>query len=262
MIDHLPPIARRVSTSLEVEDWALAEEVPVEIGFNGQAWCVMMATPQDLEDLAIGLALTEGAILSAAAIRSIETKSWPEGMTVDMSVDPTSLQRNHIRRRTLDGRTGCGLCGVESLADLHAPTALQTPAARLPDSAFAAAFEALPAHQPLNRTTHSVHAAAWCDGHGKILAVREDVGRHNALDKLVGACLREESLDPDGFVVMSSRCSYELVIKAARLGARALATISAPTGFSLDLSLALNLDLVTLGPGRRLVRFTETQNGR
>lgn len=235
-------------------EWGIAEEVPVEIGFNGKAWTVMMATPADLEDLAVGLALTEGAIRSAEDIDRVEVKSWPEGMTADIGASPAALETDRIRRRALDGRTGCGLCGVERLAELHRPTLPARPGIDVTDKAIAAAFEALPAAQTLNAQTRSVHAAAWCDPDGRILDIREDVGRHNALDKLVGTRLRRGETSP-GFVVLSSRCSFELVFKAARLGAACLATVSAPTGLALDLAAALELPLASRDRQGAAVRF-------
>lgn len=238
------------------EDWGIAEEVPVEIGFNGKAWTVMMATPEDLEDLAVGLALTEGAIRSADTIQGIEVKSWPEGMTADISAPPDALETDRIRRRALDGRTGCGLCGVERLAELHRPALPARPGVDVTDTAIEAAFAALPGAQALNTQTRSVHAAAWCDLDGRILDIREDVGRHNALDKLVGARLRRGETAP-GFVVLSSRCSFELVFKAARLGAACLATVSAPTGLALDLAAALDLPLASRNRQGAAVRFDQ-----
>lgn len=237
-------------------EWGIAEEVPVEIGFNGKAWTVMMASPADLEDLAVGLALTEGAIRSAEDIEGVEVKSWPEGMTANITASPAALETDRIRRRALDGRTGCGLCGVERLAELHRPALPERPGIDVADRSIEAAFEALPVAQALNAQTRSVHAAAWCDLDGRILDIREDVGRHNALDKLVGARLRRDETSP-GFVVLSSRCSFELVFKAARLGAACLATVSAPTGLALDLAAALDLPLASRDREGAAVRFDQ-----
>jgi FdhD protein len=257
--------SRRLSIRLssgQSEDWGIAEEVPVEIGFNGQAWTVMMATPTDLEDLATGLALTEGAIASASDIEAVEVKHWPEGITADLRVAPDKLAFDRVRRRSLDGRTGCGLCGVETLAELHRP---HLPAATdlvIAPAAIRAAFDALPARQSLNHDTRSVHAAAWCDVDGAIQEIREDVGRHNALDKLAGARLRSGAATEAGFVIMSSRCSFELVFKAARMRAAVLATVSAPTGLALDLAAALGLTLATAGPSGQIIMFAgEMENG-
>src|SRR5262249_55468011 len=156
----------------------------------------------------------------------------------------------------LEGRVGCGLCGVEALAALpNRPADSTATRARFDGRAVAVAFDALAARQPLNLDTHSVHAAAWCAPDGSIDVVREDVGRHNALDKVVGALARADRLDADGFVVMTSRCSFELVYKAALTRAAALATISAPTSLALDWSAALRLPVLSRGADGAIVEF-------
>lgn len=224
--------------------WGIAEEVPVEIGFNGAAWTVMMATPADLEDLAIGLVLTEQIIAHADAIKAIELKAYAEGVTANIQIETSALAGKALRRRTLDGQSGCGLCGVETLADAIRRPKPRTGNRPSPDkAAILRAFTGLTRAQPLNAATRSVHAAAWCGPDGAVALVREDVGRHNALDKLVGALARTGHLEDEGFIVMSSRCSFELVCKAAITNASLLATVSAPTGLALDLSRELGLPL-------------------
>ncbi len=237
--------------------WGVVEETAVEIGFNGTAWTVMMATPSDLEDLAVGLAFTEGAILDASRIRHVQVDHYREGVTADIRVDDSALDRSALRRRTLAGVTGCGLCGVETLTDaLRRPDRPEgSTTAPVVSSAVATALEALHDHQPLNRETRTAHAAAWCDAHGGIVLAREDVGRHNALDKLVGAMVRSGVEPMPGFIAMTSRCSFELVVKAARTSASALATISAPTGAALDLAGALGLALACRSPGGGITWF-------
>lgn len=257
MIDKLPPPFRKVRTAPDGSRWALAEEVPVEIGINGCPWTVMLASPSDLEDLAIGLVLSEGVLAHASGIRTVSVTSWPEGLSVDLEVPEDVIRQDRLNRRTLAGRTGCGLCGVESLAALHQPGRRTGQAVHIEDTAVARAFDSLSEHQPLNRLTRSVHAAAWCSAAGEIATVREDVGRHNALDKLVGARMRGSQENQPGFVVMSSRCSYELVVKTATLGASLLATISAPTGLALDLAARLGLALAARGPGGGVTRFMQ-----
>ena len=259
MVKALVPVSRRTAAYPPGEgpqQWGIAEEVPVEIGFNGTAWTVMMATPSDVEDLAIGLALTEGAIACGADIDGVEVRHWPEGITANIRLAPELLRSDRMRRRSLDGRTGCGLCGIESLADLQGAPAPLAPGITISPAAARAALEALPQHQALNRETRSVHAAAWCRRDGRIELVREDVGRHNALDKLAGARLRHGERDDAGFVVMSSRCSFELVFKAARMRAALLATQSAPTGRALDLAQQLGLPIAATGPQGMIVSFT------
>ncbi|WP_417490920.1 formate dehydrogenase accessory sulfurtransferase FdhD [Maricaulis sp.] len=258
MVKVSVPVSRRTAAYPPGEapqHWGIAEEVPVEIGFNGTAWTVMMATPADIEDLAIGLALTEGAIAGGGDIDRVDVRHWPEGITADIRLAPDLLRSDRVRRRSLDGRTGCGLCGIESLAELQNAPAALAPGLAITPAAARAALKALPQHQTLNRETRSVHAAAWCDSDGRIELVREDVGRHNALDKLAGARLRRGERDDAGFVVMSSRCSFELVFKAARMGAVLLATQSAPTGRALDLARQLGLPIAAAGPQGIIVSF-------
>ena len=249
----LPPPSRQIALS-DGGVWAIAEETPVEIGFNGRAWTVMMASPADIEDLAVGLALTEGLIEEAGIIEAVEVKTWPEGVTVDIALPEDSMSQTP-RRRALDGRTGCGLCGVERLADLHRAPEATGQHVEITEQSARRALAELSGHQPLNAATRSVHAAAWCAQDGEILLSREDVGRHNALDKLAGALARQGRIGEAGFVLMSSRCSYELVFKAARIGASALATISAPTGLALDLAEAYGLRLFARGPQGAAVSF-------
>jgi len=249
-----PPEARRIQAR-SGEIWSIAEEVPVEIGFNGEAWSVMLATPANLDDLAVGLALTEGVVEAGHDIQAVDIRAYPEGISANIVVDPGAIIEARRGRRTLSGRTGCGLCGIESLAALHTPKARPRATESPPDDAVRRAMAALDQHQTLNHETRSVHAAAWCSAEGDILDVREDVGRHNALDKLAGSLLRQGEIETPGFVLMSSRCSFELIFKAARIGASAIACLSAPTGRALDLAEALNLPVLARGPGGSIIRF-------
>jgi FdhD protein len=222
----------------------------------------MMATPTHIEDLAAGLAITEGAIALGSNIDAIEVQQYPEGITADIRLSADLLEPDRIRRRSLDGRTGCGLCGVETLAELHRPKPAPNPSIHIDAAAVQRAFKSFPDHQPLNAETRTVHAAAWCSPLGDIQCVREDVGRHNALDKLAGARLRKSDTDDAGFVILTSRCSFELVFKAARMRASLLASLSAPTGLALDLAKALNLDIATVGTSKEIIIFpAETTHG-
>ena len=218
------------------------------IQFNSKPYAVMMATPADLEDFATGFALAEGIVARPADIRGVLALPTEDGIAADIAVDETRLNQDRMVRRSLEGRTGCGLCGVEDIGD-----AIRMPGARVPDvdfrpDAITRAFAALPGHQPMNAVNRSVHAAAWCSVDGAILLVREDVGRHNALDKLIGAMARGGSDPRSGFVAMSSRCSFELVQKCALAGIGALATVSAPTALALSLARTANLKLAARAP--------------
>ena len=150
--------------------------------------------------------------------------------------------------RALEGRTGCGLCGIEDIAQVIRPLPKVAPKAKIGAEAIERAFAELPAHQPMNRLTHSVHAAAWCDPMGRVLVVREDVGRHNALDKLLGALARRDTDFGTGFIAMTSRCSFELVQKAATMGVPLLATLSAPTALALELAKRAGMTLAARSP--------------
>ena len=236
--------------------WGIAEEVPVQIGFNGAAWMVMMATPRDLEDLAVGLAITEDALDGAGQIDAVTLTETADGVVADLSVDPEVLDACALRRHAQTGGTSCGLCGVATLAEaIRRPDASAGGRPGVGTAAIARAFAGLSDHQPINAATHSVHAAAWCALDGTIRLVREDVGRHNALDKLIGALARSTGLDGRGFLTLSSRCSFELVTKAAHTAASALATVSAPTGTALDLAAEVGLPLACRGPGGAVIRF-------
>lgn len=254
--------SRRVQISGDTpqqhEDWGVAAETAVEIDINGAPLTVMMATPEALEDLAVGLAFTEGVVLDPARIEAISVDDFVDGVVVNLRVAAGAVNEQARRSRLLEGRAGCGLCGVDTLA-----AAMRRPVVRKPanaaqlvsDAALQRAFAELPAHQPLNELTRSVHAAAWCTMAGEIVVVREDVGRHNALDKLAGWLLRAGDTQTPGFVVVSSRLSFELVCKAAAMGAALLAAVSAPTTLALELAASADLPLACLGPGGAIVRF-------
>jgi FdhD protein len=229
--------------------WQVPEEVPIAVLFNSAPYAVMMATPADLDDFAAGFALAEGIITSASHIKGILTLPSEEGLAVDLAVDEKHLNRDRMVKRSLEGRVGCGLCGIEDIKDaIRMPEGIvvNTP---LSPQAVARAYEALPEWQPMNAVNRTVHAAAWCSADGAILLSREDVGRHNALDKLIGALANSKADLRDGFVLMSSRCSFELVQKCALAGIGALATISAPTALALQLAKQAGLKLAALSKG-------------
>ena len=227
----------------------LAAEVPVALVFNGVSHAVMMATPQDLEAFALGFALSEGILDAAADCRGIEVEAiaavdagLPEGIPgveVRMEISTRSFERLKGRRRSIAGRTGCGICGVESFAALDI-TPQRVPArdwiGRVDAGTVLRAFAELPARQTLNAQAGAIHAAGWATVDGELTDVLEDVGRHNALDKLLGRLARANRLEEPGFVLMSSRGSHELVRKCARLGIAAMATISAPTAMGVRMA--------------------------
>jgi FdhD protein len=235
---------------------ALAEEVPVGLTYNGLAHAVMMATPTDLDDFAVGFSVTEAIVPSASAIRDLRVAQGPGGITVDMRIPGDAFARLLARRRHLTGRTGCGVCGVEDLAAFD-PAPPPVPAGgRVPLSAMRAALDGLAARQVLNARVHMVHGAAWAGPDGVLRLVREDVGRHNALDKLVGAGLRGGVAFDDGFGLITSRCSYEMVQKAAVAGMATLVAISAPTVRAVDMARDAGLTLVALARRDAQMVFT------
>jgi FdhD protein len=226
--------------------WQVPEEVPLAVQFNSQSYAVMMGTPADFEDFALGFAIAEGILAKASDVSGVLVLPADQGYAIDVSLPEEKINRARMARRSLEGRTGCGLCGIEDMKD-----AIRMPGGTLPDvelrpQAVARAYEQLPAHQPMSQVNRTVHAAAWCSVDGDILLSREDVGRHNALDKLIGALAREERDLAHGFVLMSSRCSFELVQKCAIAGIGALATVSAPTALALSLAERAHLKLAAL----------------
>ncbi|MDF1484653.1 formate dehydrogenase accessory sulfurtransferase FdhD [Ramlibacter sp. H39-3-26] len=248
----------------------VAAETPVALVFNGISHAVMMATPLDLEDFALGFALSEGILDGVDDCRGIEVRAsaaCADGLQgglsaceVHLDISSRSFARLKDRRRSLAGRTGCGVCGIDSLGALDLVPERVRPRAWLAQvdrAAVLRAFAALPALQPLNARAGAVHAAGWAAPDGALSEVREDVGRHNALDKLLGHLAREGRLGEPGFAAMSSRASYELVRKCARLDVAALATISAPTGLAIRIAEQAGMRLWGLCRDPRAVLYVE-----
>lgn len=226
-----------------VED-SVVEEVPVALVYNGISHAVMLATPTDLEDFALGFSLSEGLIASPAELLEVEINATPLGIELQLRVTAERFQGFKATRRQLAGRTGCGLCGRESLEQAILPVPQVAGTLAVPAGALTRAIAALPEVQGLHRQSGGVHAAAWAGIDGEIHLVREDVGRHNALDKLIGA-LRRQRIDPAaGFVLITSRASHELVHKAASAGIQLLAAVSAPTGMAVRNAEAAGMTLV------------------
>ena len=234
-----------------------AVEVPVNIVYAPVPYAVMMATPQDLEDFALGFSVSEGVIDGPADIRSIMVEEAERGLRLVVTLASDKLQRHLARNRNLAGRTGCGLCGVDDLGALPVARAPTHGPGHVLLSSVRSALAALEGRQTLNRLTHAQHGAGWANHEGELLIVREDVGRHNALDKLIGALLAA-GVDPaSGFVVITSRCSYEMVEKAAMFGARALVAVSAPTTFAIERAQANAMTLLALARADGAICFTD-----
>lgn len=258
MIDQRPPGTRAVARhwlehgQLQSDTDPVIEEVPVALVYNGISHVVMMATPLDLEDFALGFSLSEGILADVGQLRDLEMVTTEPGLELRMQISAEAFAGLRERRRNLTGRTGCGLCGAESLAQAIPGPQPVTGTLSLSGLALNRALAALADVQPLKALTGAAHGAAYCSAAGEILLVREDVGRHNALDKALGAMTRAE-LGRDGFMLVTSRASYEMVAKTASAGIALLAAVSAPTSLAVDYARACDLTLVAhLGSGRHV----------
>lgn len=225
---------------------AVAEEVPIAIELNGMGYAVLMGTGAALEDLAYGFARSERLIERPSDILDVDAQAVEAGIMLRVTLAPEAASRAELRTRHRTSESSCGLCGIENLEQAMRPLPAVTSVARAKRAAIFAAVDALGDHQPLNRLTGAAHAAALCAADGTIRLVREDVGRHNAFDKLIGAMLRDGTGWDGGFALLSSRCSYELVEKAVLAGCPMLATISAPTSLAVERSRQAGLPLVVL----------------
>lgn len=243
---RLFPAIRQTAEDADAEHRMIAIEAPVAIEVNGLGYAVMMATPDDLVDFGTGFALTERLVESWDEILEITPHETDKGWLLRIWIEEHrfSAVRERVRHRVAD--SGCGLCGLENLEQAlrPLPRIKAQPAAR--PAAIFRALSQIAEHQTLSQATGAVHAAALCSDDGAILIVREDVGRHNSFDKLIGACNRSSLSMERGFVLLSSRCSYELVEKAAVAGVPLLVTISAPTSLAIERSRACGLTLISL----------------
>jgi len=259
--DTLLPIAARHwhDGAFEERTEQVVEETPVVIVYNNIPHVVMMATPRDLEDFAMGFSVTEELVRSPADLGRIDIVKYSQGIEVQAEVTADCEAVIATRTRRLTGRTGCGICGSDSiegvLKTLHAvPAGVVVPA-----PAIERALQSLIDHQQLNAATGTVHAAGWAALDGSIVVAREDVGRHNALDKLIGALLRTGVKPEDGFVVVTSRASFEMAQKATVFGARVLAAISGPTGLAVRVAQQAGLTLVGFARRGRMTVYTHPQ---
>lgn len=235
---------------------ALAVEAPVNLVYGSVPHAVMMATPGDLEDFAYGFSLTEGIVEAADEIRDVRVEPAQDGVRLHVELAPGRLREHLARKRAISGRTGCGVCGIEDIASLPRAALRPAPALTLSVPAIARALGALDEAQRLGAQTRAVHAAAWANTEGDLIALREDVGRHNALDKLIGALMRARIDPARGFLIITSRCSFEMVEKAARLGAGAIVAISAPTSLALERAREHGLTLCAIARSDSLTVFT------
>jgi len=260
---------KSVSTEVSVDRWAqgatthttdqVAEEVPVALVFHNVPHVVMLATPANFEDFAVGFTLSEGLVAHPDEIREVEVTHGAEAVDVRVTVAWERFTELLHRRRNLTGRTGCGLCGAETADDAIREVAKVGPGTNVTTEDLHAAIEQLGSLQPINSRTGSVHAAAWVVPGKGIQLVREDVGRHNALDKAIGALVRGKADLSTGYMLITSRASFEMVQKCATVGISFLAALSAPTAFAVRLAQKSGLTLVAFARRDRHVVYANPE---
>jgi FdhD protein len=228
---------------------AIPEETAIALTYNGGTYAVMMGTPQNLRDFAVGFSLSEGIVQSPDEIRSFDIIDLDDGIELRMWLAQSRADRLNERRRHIAGPTGCGICGIDSIAEAIRPAAIVAGGRSFSSREVMAAMQSIPALQTINIETRAVHAAAfWMPGRGTV-ALREDVGRHNALDKLAGALARGRISTGEGMVLLTSRVSVEMVQKTAAIGAPVMVAVSAPTALAVRTAEAAGITLAAIARG-------------
>jgi FdhD protein len=235
---------------------AIPEETAVALTYNGGSYAVMMTTPQDLEDFAVGFSLSEGIIGSPADIDTLDVVRLDDGIELRMWLSKPKADRLQERRRHIAGPTGCGLCGIETVAEAMRPAAVVGPGRQFSSEQIMTAMRNISSRQKLNIETRAVHAAAFWDVNGGIVALREDVGRHNALDKLSGALALASVAAGEGIILLTSRVSVEMVQKTAAIGAPAMVSVSAPTALAVRVADAAGITLAAIARADGFEVFT------
>ncbi len=223
---------------------ALIEEAPLALNYNDRPYAVMLTTPTDLEDFAVGFSLSEAIVDRFEDITDLEVVPAREGVAITVRIPAENGERLELSRRSVAGHGGCGLCGIENLRAAMRPPQILSRSLRVSPEAIVRALGELPAYQRLSAETGAAHAAAFCRTDGGVVAVREDAGRHNALDKLIGHLARQKIDPKTGFLLMSSRGSCELALKACVVGFELMASISAPTGLAVRIAEAAGMTLL------------------
>ena len=247
--------------SFESKQDNIAQECPVALIYNGISHAVMMASPFDLKDFALGFSLSESIITKASQIYSIEISTQKKGIEVNINISAERMMALKKVRRNLIGRTGCGLCGSESLEQAMRPIKQVTQQTVPTSNAIQTALSQLEFHQKLQQLTGAAHGAAWCNTNGEIKLLREDVGRHNALDKLIGLLTTEKVNTNNGFILISSRASYEMVQKTCSVNVGSLVAVSAPTALAIELATNAKLNLIGFARRGRYIIYTQLKSG-
>jgi FdhD protein len=258
MMEPARVVARRIwrEGGPSVGSRSIPEETAVALTYNGGTYAVMMTTPQDLRDFAVGFSLSEGVIGSPADIDSLDIVRLGDGVELRMWLSQPKAERLRERRRHIAGPTGCGLCGIESIAEALRPAAVVAPGRQFSPEQIMVAMRSLPSRQKLNVETRAVHAAAFWNATSGIVALREDVGRHNALDKLSGALARGSIEAGEGIILLTSRVSVEMVQKSAALGAPVMVSVSAPTALAVRMADAAGITLAAIARADGFEVFT------
>src|SRR6202795_155960 len=224
----------------------IPEETALALTYNGGTYAVMMGTPQNLRDFAIGFSLSEGIVQSPDDIESLDIAPLDNGIELRMWLEPSLANRLNERRRHIAGPTGCGICGIDSIAEAVRPAAIVAPGGSFSPQQITAAIQSIPPLQAINIATRAVHAAAFWTRAAGIVALREDVGRHNALDKLAGALAQDKTSASEGIVLLTSRVSVEMVQKTASIGAPVMVAVSAPTALAVRMAQAAGISLAAI----------------
>lgn len=256
-IERVPAAAWR-HAAVRNDTRPLPQEVAVALSYDRETFAVMMASPTDLQDFAIGFSLSEGIVESAAEIDGFEEIVTDIGMECRMTLAPQKRAALQARRRRIAGPVGCGLCGMESLREAARPLAKVGATTKLPAAAIAGAFQQMRRHQRLNNETHAVHAAAFFSP-ARALLLREDIGRHNALDKLIGAAARDGVGAGGGALLLTSRVSLDLIQKAACFGCGILAAISVPTALAVRAAREAGITLIAVARDDGFEIFTHPE---
>jgi len=256
---QVSPVERWHGAARDSREDCIAEEAPIALMYNGEPHAVMLATPLDLEDFALGFSLTEAIVASPGEVESIKIYQRAEGIEVRLRIPEARCRSAAEKGRNLAGRTGCGLCGARTLQQAMRRPVPVGAGVRVSSPELIRVLAELSDHQRLNRITGAVHAAAWAVPGQGIQSVREDIGRHNALDKLIGTLARRGVDFASGFAVVTSRASYEMVQKCASVGIGFMAAISAPTGLAVRLAKDAGVTLIGFARGENHVVYANPQ---